>query len=130
MDIKVGDIVNISGRKQRITHMSQHYLTLSYMGTLGLDAFEHYANSPQCVIEPITLPQLNIGDLVFVRDITNDEKSRYCLTWWTRKNKYIGRIWPVTYIRHAEFDGQIVTLGDGEEFHVYHLEKIKDYDMF
>lgn len=45
------------------------------------------------------------------------------------KDKYIGKIWPVTNIKNTEFFGSLVTLGDGQDFQIYHLEKISDYDI-
>ena len=75
------------------------------------------------------MSELSIGDLVIVNNITNAEKSRYSLMWWPEKDEYIGKVWPVTDIRNTEFDGQIVTLGDGQDFQIYHLEKIDDFDI-
>lgn len=131
MDIKVGDIVTIWGQKQRVMQVHRRNITLSHTGMVNLDNFERYMNmfKDHIIIEHVTLPQLNIGDLVVVQPITMAEKSRYGLMWWPEMDEYIGRVWPVTHIRDTEFDGQIVTLGDGQDFQIYHLEKINDYDI-
>lgn len=131
MDIKVGDIVTVWGQKQRVMQVHRRNITLSHTGMVNLDNFERYMNmfKDHIIIEHVTLPQLNIGDLVVIRPITMAEKSRYGLMWWPEMDEYIGRVWPVTHIRDTEFDGQIVTLGDGQDFQIYHLEKINDYDI-
>ena len=128
MDIKVGDIVNIMGCRQRVTKMGQRYISLSHSGGFSLEEIAYLIDT-STDIEPVTLPRLDVGDLVFVNDITNDEKSRYGSIWGPEKDKYIGKIWPVTNIKNTEFSGQIVTLADGQNFQIYHLEKIYDYDI-
>lgn len=131
MDIKVGDIVTIRGKAQRVTSIGRYGIVLSSFGLFSRDRFENYMNMFKGVIdiEHITLPQLNVGDWVVVNSIPSDERRNYCLVWWPENNKYIGKIWPVTNIRDTELCGQIVTLGGGREFHTYHLEKIDDYDI-
>jgi len=128
MDIKVGDMVNILGHRQRVTKMGQRYVTLSRNGVFTIDEIRFLINAPTD-IERVLLPQLNIGDWVIVNDITHHEKSRYGLMWFPEKNGYIGKIWPVTHIKPSEFSGQIVTLDDDQNFQIYHLEKINDYDI-
>lgn len=128
MDIKVGDVVKVHGRKERITRRSVKYVTLSHTGTMPIDYIEQFCTMAQ----PIVLPKLNVGDLVYVHNITDDEKNNYYLEWWSEKDQYIDKIWPVTYIRDVSDivgGGQIATLGDGQGFHTYHLEKIDDYDI-
>ena len=131
MDFKVGDIVNMSGHSQRVTDIGQRFVTLSHSGSFDKKDFKRYINmfKNSNIVEPITLPQLKVGDLVFVRDIPNEEKSRYGLMWWPEKNNYIGKIWPITHIQYNEFCVPIVTLDDSQLFYVYHLEKIDDYDI-
>lgn len=131
MDIKVGDIVTVWVQKQRVMQVHRRNITLSHTGMVNLDNFERYMNmfKDHIIIEHVTLPQLNIGDLVVIRPITMAEKSRYGLMWWPEKDEYIGKVWPVTNIRNTEFDGQIVTLGGDQDFQIYHLEKINDYDI-
>lgn len=128
MNIKVGDIINIFGCEQRVTKMGHYYITLSRNGVFSLDEIRYLINT-STDIESVTLPQLDVGDLVFVDNITNDEKSRYGSGWYPEKDKYIGKIWPVTNIKNTEFFGSLVTLGDGQDFQIYHLEKISDYDI-
>ena len=128
MDIKVGDIINIFGCRQRVTKMGQRYVALSHSGGFSLEEIAYLINVPTD-IESVTLPQLDVGDLVFVNDITNDEKIRYGSTWGPEKDKYIGKIWPVTNIKNTEFSGTLVTLGNGQNFQIYHLEKINDFDI-
>ena len=131
MDIKVGDIVIVWGQKQRVMQINRYSITLSHTGMVNLNDFKRYVNTFKdgISIEHVTLPQLRIGDLVVVDNITNAEKSRYSLMWWPKNDTYIGKVWTVTDIRDTEFDGQIVTVGDGQYFHSYHLEKISDYDI-
>ena len=128
MDIKVGDIINIFGCRQRVTKLGQRYVTLSHSGGFSLEEIVYLINLPTD-IESVTLPQLDVGDLVFVNDITNDEKIRYGSTWGPEKDKYIGKIWPVTNIKNTEFSGALATLGNGQNFQIYHLEKINDFDI-
>lgn len=48
------------------------------------------------------------------------------------KDRCVDKIYPVTYIRDVSYicgGGQIVTLGDDQGFHSYHLEKIDDFDI-
>lgn len=128
MDIKVGDMVNIMGYRQRVTKMGQRYISLSHSGGFSLEEIAYLIDT-STDIEHVPLPQLSVGDLVFVNDITHHEKSRYGSIWGPEKDKYIGKIWPVTAIKNTEFSGQIVTLGDGQNFQIYHLEKINDFDI-
>lgn len=128
MDIKVGDIVRVGGRKQRIIRRSVEYVTLSQSGTVPIAYVE------QCgeMVQPIVSPKLEVGDLVYVHDITENEKNHYYLEWWSVKDLYVDKIWPVIYVRDVSNivgGGQIVTLADGQSFHSYHLEKIDDYDI-
>ena len=128
MDIKIGDIIRIMGREQRVTQRSAKYVTLSHSGTMPIEHVEQYG----VMVQPITLPQLDVGDFVYVHDITDDEKHHYCLNWGYEKDRYIENIWPVTYIRDTGYicgGGTIATLGDGQGFHSYHLEKVEDYDI-
>lgn len=131
MDIKVGDIVTVRGQKQRVMQLNRYCITLSSSGIFNLNDFKRYVNTfkNDINIEHVTLPQLNIGDLVVVQPITMAEKSRYGLMWWPEMDEYIGRVWPVTHIRDTEFDGPIATLGDSQDFQIYHLEKVEDYDI-
>lgn len=128
MDIKVGDIVRVYGRKERITRRSAKYVTLSHTGTMPIEYVE------QCgvMVQPIVLPKLDVGDFVYVHNITENEKNHYYLEWWFAKDEYIDKIWPVTYVRDVSDivgGGQIATLGDGQGFHTYHLEKIGEFDI-
>lgn len=128
MNIKIGDIVRIRGREQRVTQRSAKYVTLSHSGTMPIEHFEQYG-----VIEkPVTLSKLNVGDFVYVRNIPEDERHHYCLNWGCGRDRYIEKIWTVTYVRDVGRicgGGQIVTLADGQDFHSYHLEKIEDFDI-
>ena len=128
MDIKIGDIVRIRGREQRVTRCGFGCATLSHSGTMPISHIERY----RVIEKSIVLPQLDVGDFVYVRDITEDEKHNYCLNWGYGNDRYIEKIWPVTYVRDVGDvcgGGQIVTLCDGQDFHTYHLEKIDDYDI-
>lgn len=128
MDIKVGDIVAIKGREQRVTRRSVKYVTLAQSGTVLLE----YVEQRGTVVKPITNQQLDIGDFVYVHDIPENEKNHYIFEWWFAKDEYIDKIWPVTNVRDLSDivgGGQIVTLGDGQGFHSYHLEKIDDFDI-
>ena len=77
IDIKVGDIVTIRGQKQRVMQLSQHCITLSRTGIFNLDDFKRYIKvfKDDISVEHVTLPQLNIGDLVVVKPITTTEKN-------------------------------------------------------
>ena len=128
MDIKVGDIVRVGGRKQRITRRNVEYVTLSQSGTVPIA----YVEQCGAMVQPIVSPKLEVGDLVYVHDITENEKNHYYLEWWSVKDLYVDKIWPVIYVRDVSNivgGGQIVTLADGQSFHSYHLEKIDDFDM-
>lgn len=72
MDIKVGDIVTIRGKAQRVTSIGRYGIVLSSFGLFSRDRFENYMNMFKGVIdiEHITLPQLNVGDWVVVRAIS------------------------------------------------------------
>ena len=131
MGIKVGDIVTIRGQKQRVMQLNRYCITLSHTGMFNLCDFERYMSvfKDDIIVEHVTLPQLNIGDLVVVKPITIAEQNHSGLMWWKEKNAYIDKVWPVTYIRDTAVDGQIATLGDSQDFQIYHLEKVKDYDM-
>lgn len=81
MDIKVGDIMRIDGREQRVTQRSAKYVTVSHSGTMRIEHAEQYG-----VIEKSIAPsQLDVGDFVYVRDITEGEKHHYYLNWGGRK---------------------------------------------
>lgn len=128
MDIKVGDIIAIKGREQRVTRRSVKYVTLSRSGTVLLEYVEQHGT----IVKPVTPQRFNIGDLVYVHDITEGEKNNYIFEWWFVKDEYIDKIWPVTNVRDLSDivgGGQIVTLGDGQGFHSYHLEKIDEFDI-
>ena len=128
MDIKVGDIIAIKGREQRVTRRSVKYVTLAQSGTVLLEYVEQHGT----IVKPVTPQRFNIGDLVYVHDITDGEKNHYILEWWFAKDEYIDKIWPVTNVRDLSDivgGGQIVTLGGSQGFHSYHLEKIDDFDI-
>lgn len=128
MDIKVGDIIAIKGREQRVTRRSVKYVTLAQSGTVLLE----YVEQRGTVVKPVTPQRFNIGDFVYVHDIPENEKNHYIFDWWFVKDEYIDKIWPVTNVRDLSDivgGGQIVTLGDGQGFHSYHLEKIDDFDI-
>ena len=78
MDIKVGDIVAIKGREQRVTRRSVKYVTLAQSGTVLLE----YVEQRGTVVKPITNQQLDIGDFVYVHDITDGEKNNYIFEWY------------------------------------------------
>ena len=77
MDIKVGDIVAIKGREQRVTRRSVKYVALAQSGTVLLE----YVEQRGTVVKPITNQQLDIGDFVYVHDIPENEKNHYILEW-------------------------------------------------
>ena len=45
MDIKVGDIVTIWERRQRVTQIHRYHITLSHTGIVNLNDFKRYVNT-------------------------------------------------------------------------------------
>lgn len=124
MTFKVGDIVEYKGEIVRLMSVYSRSLVLSRIGRVFDDV------SQLKLIESVKLPDIAIGDFVFIRDISSEEKEVYPLYWGRKCESYAtsGQPYKVLNIVVDENYGACMNI-NGLWIHPYHLEKVKDYDM-
>lgn len=131
MDIKIFDIVychSYLGR-YRGRVMSElkrlNSFAISSCGVAEMNRVE--------LIESITLPTLEIGDVVKVLPIPHKEKQRYPLGWTDDMTKFVNQqddVHMVTDVNEQTPYGKpSYQLDNAFWFCPYHLEKIESYDM-
>ncbi len=124
MTFKVGDIVEYKGEIVRLMSIYSRSLVLSRIGRVFDDV------SQLKLIESVKLPDIAIGDFVFIRDIPSEEKEVYPLYWGINRESYAtsGQPYKILNIVVDENYGACMNI-NGLWIHPYHLEKVKDYDM-
>ena len=120
MTFKVGDIVEYKGEIVRLMSVYSRSLVLSRIGRVFDDV------SQLKLIESVKLPDIAIGDFVFVCDIPSEEKEVYPLYWGINRESYAtsGQPYKVLNIVVDENYGACMNING-----LYHLEKVKDYDI-
>lgn len=114
MKMKVADLVEYKGEIVRVMNIKDDRITLAKFGEIRKD------DDTIKLIESVTLPKLQKGDLVRVCDIPESEKHDYGCFWSDHMNNLIGHI--VT-VRQLQSTNEIVKIG-GWNFHTYHLKPV------
>lgn len=84
MDIKIFDIVDWYGFRGRVMDEAKH---LNYISTSSCGVVDRYHAE---LVESVTIPTFEIGDIVKVLPISNEEKTSYPLRlddWYDRIRK-------------------------------------------
>lgn len=124
MSIKVGDMVLYKGRIVRLMGVHPIRLKLSHFGTVDGTI------SDLILMKPTILPTLNVGDLVFINDIPQDEKDAYPPCWASFHENTVKSETPhkIDAIQDSKHFGLVATIND-IWFLPYHLEPVPNYDM-
>lgn len=124
MTVKVGDIVRYAGIEQRLMMCSADMFRLSHDGHMGFSSYRLR------LVESTTLPELKVGDLVYVNNIPIEEKNQYVATWDMRSEETVNSSQPYTidFIHNTKCYGQVFEI-NGRCFLPYHLTPTMDYDM-
>ena len=124
MRIKIGDIVLYRGLAVRLMGVHPIRLKLSHFGTVDGTI------SDLTLIKPTVSPTLNVGDLVIVNNIPQDEKDVYPPCWESFHEDIVKSEIPceIDAIQDSQHFGLVVKIND-MWFLPYHLEPIPNYDM-
>ena len=131
MDIKIFDIVYYHGYLGRFRGRVMNELKRSNsfdVSSWGVAERNHLE-----LIESVTLPSLEIGDVVKVLSIPSEEKQRYPLGWTDDMTKFVNQQDDVHMItdvnEQTPYGKPSYQLDNIFWFCPYHLEKIESYDM-
>ena len=130
MEIKIGDIVEYKGQPCRvITKQSSVTHPTRFELAVVCDEFIRKIDSNHVLlIESVDVPELTVGDLVYINDVPKCERRRYESLWVPEMDEYIGNWYQVTDTADNYEFGPIVKLGDWW-FQTYHLDPTGDYDI-
>ena len=124
MGIKVGDIVEYKGVRQRV-------MGIHPSGSVRLSKQYRrnwYAIKDVTLIESFVPSDIQEGDYVRILDIPKEE-----INFWDNANKPIaGDIFQVDYVNHTLTCGDVIHIRVNDEtywFMTPYVEKIRDYDM-
>ena len=124
MTVKVGDIIRYRGITQRLMMCGTYIFRVSHNGSIG--------GSPRSLelVEPVTLPNLEVGDWVIVNDIPIEEKKAYLKTWDDGREKIIasGKPHLIEEIHNTIVYGTTIKINN-YWFLQYHLTKTDAYDI-
>lgn len=129
MEIKVGDIVEYEGVRQRVMGIYKDN-TVS-LSKCGLFTFQPL--SKLTLIESVELPTIKIGDMVIVKNIPDEERwfsypkdTSSILRAVKERQQFV-----VEDIDDGVFGPRAYLSTDGvvRAFHLYCLEKVNHYDM-
>lgn len=128
MTVKVGDIVQYNGQAQRIMTVSNgaNYVTFSESGTVS---FSDLSVLDMVNLEIAKPHQFEPGDKCLIKPITDGEKQHYGPGWLSDKDKYVGQIVTIDYVRLSPLFGPVISVDGGREFQTYHLEPAYGYDI-
>lgn len=124
MSIKVGDIVLYRGLFVRLMAKYTSRMKLSHFGLV------HTTIDSVTLIKSSVLPELKVGDLVIVNDISQDDKDQYVTGWRPEHEDIVRSKMPhkIEDVEDTDYFGRVVKIDD-EWFFSYHLESVTDYDM-
>lgn len=131
MDIKIFDIVYYHGYRGRFRGrvMSE----LKRLDSFGISSCGVAERGRVELIESVTLPSLEIGDVVKVLPIPSEEITVYPLGWVSGMTEFVNQqddVHMVTDITEETIYGKSsYQLDNAFWFCPYHLEKIESYDM-
>lgn len=131
MDIKIFDIVYYHGYfgrfRGRVMNKSK-YTNSFHISSWGIAERDHLE-----LLESAMLPELEIGDVVKISSIPNNEITSYPLDWTDDMTEFVNQqddVHMVTDINEETIYGKpSYQLDNAFWFCPYHLEKIESYDM-
>lgn len=131
LEIKIGDIVDYEGMKCRVMSIDENNETTILS---KLFYWEHIPITYLKLIESISLPELEPGDMVRIKPITDDEITTYKFPWSNTMRKIVKEGKLVEVLRaEDDFYGQPIVIINWEGKHIpfmsYHVEKVNDYDI-
>lgn len=131
MDIKIFDIVYYHGYLGQFRGRVMN--ELKRLDSFGVSSCGVSEKNRVELVESITLPTLDIGDVVKVLPIPDDERNVYPLGWTHDMTKFVNQhdsVHTVTDINEETIYGKpSYQLDNTFWFCPYHLEKIESYDM-
>lgn len=124
MSIKVGDIVLYKGITTRLMSIHEIRMKLSHFGVVD------GAIGDLILMKSTILPTLNVGDLVFIDNIPQDEKDAYPPCWTSFHEDIVKSEIPykIDAIKTSQYCGLVAKIND-MWFLPYHLEPAPNYDM-
>lgn len=131
LEIKVGDIVDYEGLKCRVMSIDEDNTTTILS---KLFYWEHIPIRYLKLIESISLPELEPGDMVQITHVTDDEITTYKFPWSNTMRKIVKEGNPVEVLRVENDFYNHPTVAVSWEggyvwFMTYHVEKVNDYDF-
>ena len=127
MNIKIFDIVDWYGFRGRVMDEAKH---LNYISTSSCGVVDRYHAE---LVESVTIPTFEIGDVVKVLPIPNEEKTSYPLGWMIGMTEFVNRqtaIHIVTDVNEQTPYGKpSYQLDNRFWFCPYHLKKMNHYDV-
>ncbi len=131
MDIKIFDIVYYHSYLGR--YRGRVMSELKRLNSFGISSCGVAEMNRVELIESITLPTLEIGDVVKVLSIPDDERTVYPLGWTDDMTKFANQqddVHMVTDVNEqTPYGKSSYQLDDTFWFCPYHLEKIESYDI-
>lgn len=127
-DLKIGDIIYYDDRPQRVMQFTNpisgiRKIFLSISGIVVLQ--NPFVNLVKAVFN-----DFEVGDLVRVHPIPENEKQHYICMWYDELDHICdgNTIFEVKRILHTSHRGVVVTV-NGKWFMPYHIEKVNQYDI-
>lgn len=124
MSIKVGDMVLYEGRIVRLMSAHTIRMKLSHFGVVDGTVRD------LILMKSTILPTLNVGDLVFINNIPQDEKDAYPPCWASFHEDIVKSEIPykIDAIKTSRYCGLVAKIND-MWFLPYHLEPVTNYDI-
>lgn len=124
MAIKVGDIVECGGVRQRVMGVNlQELVRLSKQNRMAW-----FGTNLVTLVEPYTPQNIQPGDFVRILDIPEEEQY-----FWDNANKPLkGGPFKVDEVTHHSMCGPLVYIRENGKRHLFmehYLEKVSDYDI-
>lgn len=124
MAIKVGDIVECGGVRQRIMGVnSQGLVRLSKRFPIAW-----FDTHPMTLVEPHIPKDIQPGDFIRILDIPDEEQN-----FWDNANKPLeGDTFRVDEVTHHSMCGTLIYIRENGQIHIFmepYVEKISDYDI-
>ena len=130
-NIKVGDIVSHRGREARVIMIDRDYVLSSTNILFQLNVYIYDLK----LVKSINIPDVYNGDKVIIHDIPKDERQNYPGIWWDDCKGIFdsSRLFTVLLTYEHKHYGRVVTIEyEGRIYNLlaYHIEVVRDYDIF
>ncbi len=129
--IRVGDTVDFGGIKCRVMAIDKNNMTTVLSKLLY---WEKVPTRYLKLIKSVQLPNLEPGDMVLIKPITDGEIGTYALPWSNPMHEIVKEGKPVEVLRiENNFCNHPMVVVDWKGgyvcFMTYHVEKVDDYDL-